>query len=127
MGRNAVENNFLFSDTARIKGWLTAEEQALADRLSREANAPSIEYFIRKEQEILNSPRSDAAKRRMQRALQREHEEASRRMMAAVASLPLGSKDRTIIDNIAAKMPNVLLSIPPYDDRAKYINVERRD
>lgn len=124
----AVVNNFLKSDTGKT-GFLTKEEIELLDRVAKEANAPSIEYFINEQRKIENSTLSPQEKAKKLADLEKSHRAASDRMVAVIAKFPKGSKERGMMYDIASsnKMPSILLSIPPYDDQSYFIRTERGD
>ena len=53
--QSAVGNNFLYSQTAKNKHWLSQEEINVLNTLAKQAGARSLEYFIGEEQKIRQS------------------------------------------------------------------------
>ncbi|UOO80749.1 VENN motif pre-toxin domain-containing protein [Uruburuella testudinis] len=126
VAQNAVENNWLHSQTAKQKGWLSKTEIALLDRLTKQSGAHSIEYFIQEEQKIRQSNMSHAIKEKALANLKREYEADSRKMEAAAAKLPKGSEERGLLYTIASKMQGIVSVLPSYD-RSEFLRAEQRD
>ena len=125
-GQNAVENNFLTSQTVKEKGWLSKEEIALLDKIARQAQAPTIEYYLQEYDRIQKSSLSASEKDRQTKQLLSSYEAASKRMEAAASALPVGSKERGIFISAAGKMSNLIGLIPPYE-KSPLIRSEQRD
>nr|WP_246408003.1 hypothetical protein [Neisseria musculi] len=125
-GQNAVENNWLHSQTAKKKGWLSKTEIELLDKLAKQSGARSIEYFIQEEQNIRQSKMSGADKEKALANLKREYEADSRKMEAAAAKLPKGSKERGQLFTIASKMQGIVSVLAPYE-KSEFVRAEQRD
>ena len=123
---SAVENNWLYSQTAKQKGWLSKTEIELLDRLAQQSGARSIEYFIQEEQKIHQSKLSVADKEKALANLKREYEADSQKMEATAAKLPKGSKERGILYDITSKMQGIVSVIAPYKE-SEIIRAEQRD
>ena len=123
---SAVENNWLYSQTAKQKGWLSKTEIELLDRLTQQSGARSIEYFIQEEQKIHQSDRSVADKEKALANLKREYEADSQKMEATAAKLPKGSKERGMLYDITSKMQGIVSVIVPYKE-SEIIRAEQRD
>ena len=124
--QSAVENNWLYSQTAKQKGWLSKTEIELLDRLAQQSGARSIEYFIQEEQKIHQSDRSVADKEKALANLKREYEADSQKMEATAAKLPKGSKERGMLYDITSKMQGIVSVIAPYKE-SEIIRAEQRD
>ena len=123
---SAVENNWLYSQTAKQKGWLSKTEIELLDRLTQQSGARSIEYFIQEEQKIHQSKLSVADKEKALANLKREYEADSQKMEATAAKLPKGSKERGMLYDITSKMQGIVSVIVPYKE-SEIIRAEQRD
>ncbi|MDO4907528.1 hypothetical protein [Neisseria sp.] len=126
VGQNVAENNWLHSQTAKQRGWLSKTEIELLDKLAKQSGARSIEYFIQQEQKIRQSSLNAADKEKALANLKREYEADSRKMEAAAAKLPKGSKEREVLFTAAGKMQGIVSVLPPYE-KSEFVRAEQRD
>lgn len=127
VAKNAVENNFLWSQYIKDQKWLSKEEQKVIDLIAMRSGAKSMEYYANLYEQVR---KSNLPPEKKQKEIERIFQQAkidSIKMEREAGKLAVGSKERQHLISAQGKLTNYIGLIPPFYEKSPVISDEQFD
>ena len=127
VAKNAVENNFLWSQYIKDQKWLSKEEQKVIDLIAMRSGAKSMEYYANLYEQVR---KSNLPPEKKQKEIERIFQQAkidSSKMEREAGKLAVGSKERQHLISAQGKLTNYIGLIPPFYEKSPVISGEQFD
>ena len=127
VAKNAVENNFLWSQYIKDQKWLSKEEQKVIDLIAMRSGAKSMEYYANLYEQVRKSNLPPEKKQKEIERIFQQIKIDSSKMEREAGKLAVGSKERQHLISAQGKLTNYIGLVPPFYEKSPVISGEQFD